>query len=48
MNKIDKLIEILAAFFRKQLEKENLVLTICLIPIIMFIGIGVCIYEELE
>jgi len=43
---MDKLIENLATWFRKQLEKENPALTICLIPIIMFIGIFICIYEE--
>jgi hypothetical protein len=44
---MNKLIESLATFFYNQIKKESY-LTLLLIPIIGFIGIFVCIYEEMK
>lgn len=41
---IEKTIEFLATWFRKQLEKGNYFV----IPLICIIGIFVCIYEEIN
>jgi len=47
MNKIDNLIEILTDWFHEQLSKDSY-LGYFLIPLAGFIGIFVCIYEELQ
>jgi hypothetical protein len=44
---MNKIVDSLADWFRNQLEKDSY-LTLLLIPLAGFIGIFVCIYEELS